>query len=59
MSLRLIAKDLYRLIQEVKRLETQWIDAPPAESGELERRLKRLKRERDQLRQILDGHLDR
>jgi hypothetical protein len=59
MSLRLIAKDLYKLQQIVNRLEKQVADGPSHKRDDLRLALARAKAERDQMRQILDGRLDR
>ncbi len=59
MTLPLIARDLYRFHQEVARLENQLAGSPPAEREALKRKLAQAKKERDQMRQMLDGHLDR
>ena len=64
MSLRLIARDLYRLQQKVDRLEKklaerELIDCPLATREEIKRKLARTKSERDQIRRVLDGRLDR
>jgi hypothetical protein len=59
MSLRLIARDLYRLQQTVDRLEKQLTEASPATRDPLKRQLARAKFERDQVRRMLDGRLDR
>lgn len=64
MSLRLIARDLYRLQQEVDRLEKQLLekhplDGPLVKREELNLKLARAKCERNQVRRILDGRLDR
>jgi hypothetical protein len=59
MSLRLIAKDLYRLQQTVDRLEKQIADCPAHKRDELRQALARAKAERDQMRRILDGRLER
>ena len=59
MSLRLIAKDLYKLQQTVARLEKQLADGPAHKRDELRLVLARARAERDQMRQILDGRLDR
>lgn len=59
MSLRLIAKDLYKLQQAVDRLEKQVADDPAHKRDELRLALARAKAERDQMRRILDGRLDR
>jgi hypothetical protein len=59
MTLPLIARDLYRLQQAVDRLEHELANSPPAEHDALKLKLARAKKERDQMRQMLDGHLDR
>lgn len=59
MSLRLIAKDLYRFQQAVGRLEKELTDCPPGRRDEIKQALARARVERNQLRQILDGRLDR
>lgn len=59
MSLRLIAKDLYRLQQAVDRLEKQLADCPMHKLDALHRELAKAKAERDQVRRILDGRLER
>ncbi|MGD9310163.1 MAG: hypothetical protein PVG51_13540 [Desulfosarcina sp.] len=59
MSLRLIARDLYRLHRQVDRLRRQLTDAPVDRRATLSDKLKRAVAERDQVRKILDGRLDR
>ena len=59
MSLRLIAKDLYRLQQAVDRLEKQLAECPADKRDELKRTLARARADRDQMRRILDGRLER
>jgi hypothetical protein len=59
MSLQLIARDLYRLQQEVDRLAKELADSPPAGQDALKLKLARAKSERDQMRRMLDGRLDR
>jgi hypothetical protein len=59
MSIRLIAKDLYRLQQEVEQLEKQLESAPFAKRVKLEEHLRKIKAERDRMRRILDGEIDR
>ena len=59
MSLRLIARDLYRLQQAVDRLEKELDQAPPNRRDGIKRRLDRAKSERDHVRRMLDGRLDR
>jgi len=55
MSIRLIAKDLYRLIRKVSDLEKRIDDAPMERQEELTDELRKAKAERDHLRQVLDG----
>ncbi|MBC2713308.1 MAG: hypothetical protein HGJ94_20620 [Desulfosarcina sp.] len=59
MSLQLIARDLYRLQQEVDRLEKELAASQSAKRDELKLKLTRAKTERDQVRRMLDGRLDR
>jgi hypothetical protein len=59
MSIRLIARDLYRLQQTVDRLEKKWVQAPLGEQERLKRELDRARSERDQVKRMLDGRLDR
>jgi hypothetical protein len=55
----LIAKDLYRLQQEVKKLE-QEIKSTDVEKYEvLKDRLRKLTTERNRMRKILNGEIDR
>jgi hypothetical protein len=58
MSIRLIAKDLYRLFQEVASWERELASAPPARREEIEDRLRRARAERDRMRAVLDGQKD-
>lgn len=59
MSLRMIARDLYRLQKEVARLEARVAAAPADECEPLRFELALKKNERDQIKRMLDGHLDR
>lgn len=59
MSLRLIARDLYRLQQEVARLEQALAASPEDQRRDIQRKLDRARYERDQMRRMLDGRLDR
>ena len=59
MSIRLIAKDLYRLQQEVEKLEKQLETVPFEKRVSLEKHLRKTKAERDRIRRILDGEIDR
>lgn len=58
MSIRLIAKDLYRLSREVERLENELASAPAAQQEKLEAKLREARAERNRLRAILDGQKD-
>ena len=51
----MIAKELYKVQQEVEELERQVKSSPMAERGALEERLRGLRAERDRLRKILEG----
>jgi cell division protein FtsL len=55
MSIRLIAKELYALQQEVEKLEDQVRSAPPEKQEAMKDRLRKLKAERHRMRKVLDG----
>ncbi len=55
MSIRLIAKDLYRLRQEVERLEEQVKSAPFEKREELEDQLRKVRAERNRMLGVLEG----
>jgi hypothetical protein len=55
MSIRMIAKDLYRLQQEVDRLESILAGAPSDKKEVLENQLRKVKAERNRIRRALDG----
>jgi hypothetical protein len=55
MSVRMIARDLYRLQQEVDRLEIQLKACPPAKREELEDQFRKAKAERDRVKRMLEG----
>ena len=55
MSIRLIARDLYRLQQEVENLERVLKEAPLDERPDLEERLRKLKAERTRMQRMLEG----
>ena len=59
MSIRLIAKDLYRLQQEVEELEKQLETAAFEKRAKLQDHLRKMKAERDRMRRVLDGQIDR
>jgi hypothetical protein len=53
--IRELARELYRLQQEVDRLVGQMQDAPPTEKEAIEEELRRLRSERDRCRKILEA----
>lgn len=55
MSIRIIAKDLYRLHQEVEQLEKEMKDSPPEKHGEIMDQLRKVRAERDRMRKVLEG----
>ena len=55
MSIRLLAKDLYRMVQEVEKYEKQLARAPWDQQAELRDQLRKAKAERDRLRKLLEG----
>ena len=59
MSLRLIARDLYRLHRQVERLQKEIADAPPEQRDAIGKQLKSAQIEHDQIKRMLDGRLDR
>jgi hypothetical protein len=58
MSIRLIAKDLYRLIGEVEKIENELNTALQEKRMDLQDQLRKLKAERDRLRRALEGSKD-
>lgn len=58
MSIRLIARDLYRLIRKVSELEKQIDDAPMERQEAMTDELRKAKVERDRLQRALDGSKD-
>lgn len=59
MTIREIAKDLYRLQQAVKNLEKELEAAPREKYAAIEQKLRQAKAARNRMRRILDGQLDR
>ena len=55
MSVRMIARDLYRLQQEVDRLESQLKACPPAKREDLEDQLRKARAERERVKRLLEG----
>ena len=59
MSVRLIARELYRLIGLVERLEKEADTASPVKRDELLDHIRKVRAERDFLRRALDGSKDK
>ena len=55
MSIRLIAKELYRLQQAVEKLEKELVRAPAGKVDRLQDELRKTRAERDRMRRALDG----
>jgi hypothetical protein len=55
MSIRLIAKDLYRLEKDVEYLEKALLESPAEKRPELELKLRKARAERNRMRGILEG----
>jgi hypothetical protein len=59
MSIRLIARDLYRLQREVDALEKRLSEAPLEEVEAVREKLRKAKAEMIRMRNVLDGRIDR
>ena len=59
MSIRLLARDLYRVQKDVERLEEKLASAPMNLRAEIEADLRRVRAEKDSLRRALDGQIGR
>ena len=55
MSIRMIAKELYLLQQEVDKIEKQIQESPKSKRPELEEMLRKTKAERNRMKNILEG----
>jgi histidinol-phosphate/aromatic aminotransferase/cobyric acid decarboxylase-like protein len=55
LSIHLIARDLYRLEREVSELERQLAACAASERDEVEDRLRKVRAERNRMRNILEG----
>jgi len=56
MSIRMIARDLYRLHQEVEELEDRLRNSPIEQRGELREQLRKVRADQNRMRKILDGN---
>jgi predicted nuclease with TOPRIM domain len=59
MSIKLLARDLYRLQKEVERLEERLAAARIEERSRIEEALRKLRAEREHVRRALDGQIGR
>lgn len=59
MSIKLLARDLYRLQKEVERLEQRLATARMEERNRLEEALRKARYEMGQVRRALDGQIGR
>jgi predicted nuclease with TOPRIM domain len=59
MSIKLLARDLYRLQKEVEHLEERLAAARTEERSRIEEALRKVRAERQQLRRALDGQIGR
>ncbi len=55
MSIRMIAKDLYRLRQEVEKLEEQIKNSPVEKQERIKDSLRKLRAEQERMRRMLEG----
>jgi len=58
MPIRMIAQELYRLLQEVERLEKELANVPFEKQADIKDLLRKAKAERDRLRATLEGKKD-
>lgn len=59
MSIKLLARDLYRLQKEVERLEEKLAVASAEKRSEIEEALRRTRAEKQSVRRALDGQIGR
>ncbi len=55
MTIRMIAQELYRLIQEVERLENKLKSLPFEKQAKIKDQLRKTKAERNRMHAILEG----
>jgi ABC-type Zn uptake system ZnuABC Zn-binding protein ZnuA len=55
MAIRMLAQDLYQLVQEVEKIEKELGNASPDKRAVLEDNLRKLRAQRDRLRGALEG----
>jgi hypothetical protein len=59
MSIKLLARDLYRLQKEIERLERNLDAAPMRERVRIEEALRKVRAEKERVRRALDGKIGR
>jgi hypothetical protein len=59
MSIRLIAKEMYRLFKEAEKIRQQIENAPIFERTRLEEQLRKITAEQERVRRTLSGAIDR
>ena len=59
MPIRMIAQELYQLLQEVEKIEKQLKYAPSEKHGEIKDKLRKKKAELNRMRAVLEGKKDR
>jgi hypothetical protein len=59
LSIKLLARDLYRLQKEVERLEERLAAAPLEDRCRIEEALRRARGEKQRIRRALDGRIGR
>jgi hypothetical protein len=59
MSIRLIAKEMYRLFQESEKIRQQIENAPVFERTRLEEQLRKITAEQERVRRTLSGAIDK
>ncbi|MBW2031366.1 MAG: hypothetical protein JRH06_12810 [Deltaproteobacteria bacterium] len=59
MSIRNLARELYRLQKEVEDLERDLGSGPPERRKHIEERLRQTRAERDRMRKILEGRKEK
>lgn len=58
MSIRLLALELYRVLQEVHKINDELAAADPANRTKIEERLRKIRAEEIRLRRAMDGMKD-
>jgi ElaB/YqjD/DUF883 family membrane-anchored ribosome-binding protein len=59
MSIQMLAQELYRLLQEVEKIENQLENAPPEKKEKIKNKLRKISAERNRMRAALDGRIGR